>query len=298
MRDIATPAAARQEANCCMLSYLHEFHAGNNADALKHVALLSLLSRLKANDKPLRYIETHAGAGGYELRSAAALKNREFEGGIGRVWNAAEAPPAIARWLEFVRRYNGGAAKLSRYPGSPWLALEVLGERDSVFLFELHPAEHRMLERRLGIDRRAHILRQDGLEVCIGLVPPPERRGVVFVDPSYEVADEPAKVLDALVKLHRRFATGVYAVWYPVIERRWVQRFERAVRDTGIAPIDQYELHVERDGRGPGLTGSGMLVVNPPWKLREEMQVALPWLSRRLGIDDRGSHRIVHLAGE
>ena len=281
-----------------MLSYLHEFHAGNHADVLKHVALLSLLSRLKANDKPLRYIETHAGAGGYELRSAAALKNREFEGGIGRVWNAAEAPPAVERWLELVRRYNGGAAKLSRYPGSPWLARELLGDGDSVFLFELHPAEHRMLERKLGIDRRVHILREDGLEGCIGLVPPPERRGAVFVDPSYEVADEPAKVLDAVAKLHRRFATGVYAAWYPVIERRWVQRFERTVRDTGIAHIDLYELDVERDGGGRGLTGSGMLVVNPPWKLREDMQDALPWLARQLGNDGRGAHRVVELVPE
>jgi 23S rRNA (adenine2030-N6)-methyltransferase len=281
-----------------MLSYLHEFHAGNHADVLKHVALLALLSRLKANAKPLRYIETHAGAGGYELGSAAALKNREFEGGIGRVWDATEAPPAVERWLDLVRRYNGGAAKLSRYPGSPWLARELLSETDSIFLFELHPAEHHMLERRLGSDPRVHILRQDGLEGCIGLVPPPERRGAVFVDPSYEVADEPARVLDALAKLHRRFATVVCAVWYPVIERRSVTRLERAVRESGITHVDLYELAVRPDGEGGGLTGSGLLVVNPPWKLREEMQRALPWLARELWIDGRGAHRVVELVAE
>jgi 23S rRNA (adenine2030-N6)-methyltransferase len=281
-----------------MLSYLHSYHAGNHADALKHVTLLAVLSQLKAKSKPLRYIETHAGAGGYDLRSAAAQKNREFEGGIGRVWNADAPPVPVARWLELVRRYNNGAAKISRYPGSPLLARELLSANDSVFLFELHPAEHRALEQKLAADRRVTVLREDGLAGCVGLVPPPERRGVVFVDPSYELGEEPAKVLDALGKAHRRFATGVYAIWYPVIDRRWVQRFERAVRDTGIGPIDLYELGVAPDGRGRGLTGSGVLVVNPPWKVRDEMQQALPWLARELGGDGRGSHRAIELVAE
>jgi 23S rRNA (adenine2030-N6)-methyltransferase len=281
-----------------MLSYLHEFHAGNHADALKHVTLLAALSRLKAKDKPLRYVETHAGAGGYDLRSAAAQKNREYEGGIGRVWSADSAPAAVQRWLELVRRYNGGAAKISRYPGSPWLARELLGDGDSIFLFELHPAEHRALDQKLAADRRVTVLREDGLAGCLGLVPPPERRGLVFVDPSYEVEDESAQVLEALAKAQRRFATGVYAIWYPIIERRSAQRFERAVKETGVGPIDLYELGVAPDGRGRGLTGSGMVVVNPPWKLRDEMREALPWLARELGIDGGGTHRVVELVGE
>lgn len=275
-----------------MLSYLHEFHAGNHGDALKHVVLLAALCQLTAKDKPLRYIETHAGAGGYDLRSAAAQKNREFEGGIGRVWNAAAAPAAVGRWLELVRRYNGGAKKISRYPGSPWLARELLREHDSAYLFELHPAEHRALEQRFAADRRVTVLRQDGLAGCIGLVPPPERRGLVFFDPSYELAHEDAAVLDALGKAHRRFATGVYAVWYPVIERRWVQRLERAIRAANIGPIALYELSVEADRKGRGLTGSGMLVVNPPWKLRDELEPALIWLARELGRDGPGSFRM------
>jgi 23S rRNA (adenine2030-N6)-methyltransferase len=280
-----------------MLSYLHEFHAGNHADVFKHATLLAVLSQLKAKDKPLRYIETHAGAGGYDLRSATAQKNREYETGIGRVWNANAAPASVARWLGLVRAYNGGA-KISRYPGSPWLARELLGPDDSVFLFELHPAEHRALHQKLAADRRVTVLREDGLVGCVGLVPPPERRGLVFVDPSYEVEDESGKVLDALAKAHRRFATGVYAIWYPVIERRWVQRFERAVKAAAIGPIDLYELVTASDGRGRGLTGSGMIVVNPPWNLRDEMREALPWLARELGVDGRGTHRVVELVAE
>jgi 23S rRNA (adenine2030-N6)-methyltransferase len=123
-------------------------------------------------------------------------------------------------------------------------------------------------------------------------VPPPEWRALVLIDPSYEVKDEHSDVLDALTKAHRRFGTGTYAIWYPVLERRWVQRLERAVRATGIAPLALYELCVMPDGNARGLTGSGMLVVNPPWKLGEEMEVALPWLTRALGVGGRGSFRI------
>jgi 23S rRNA (adenine2030-N6)-methyltransferase len=275
-----------------MLSYLHAFHAGNHADVLKHVVLLQILEHLTGKAKPLRYIETHAGAGGYDLRSAAAQKNREFRGGIGRVWNAADPPPAVARLIELVRRYNASGPALARYPGSPWLARECLRPGDSVYLFELHRAEHRSLKQYFAADRRVTVLRQDGLEGCIGLVPPPERRGLLFVDPSYEVKDEHSQVIETLAKAHRRFATGVYAIWYPVIERQWVARFERALRATDIAPIEIYELSVSPDAHDRGLTGSGMAVVNPPWKLGEQMRATLPWLARALGVNGGGAHRI------
>jgi 23S rRNA (adenine2030-N6)-methyltransferase len=280
-----------------MLSYLHAYHAGNHADVLKHVVLLALLAKLTAKDKPLRYVETHAGAGGYDLRSPAARKNREYLGGIAKLWDAAGAPAPVVQLVELVRRYNDGGPSVERYPGSPWLALKMLRRADSVYLYELHPAEHRALELELGADRRVTVLRANGLQGCVGLVPPPERRGLVFIDPSYEVKDEQRQVLDALVKAHRRFATGTFAVWYPVLERRWVLRFERAVRGVGIGPIDAYELCVAPDGRGEGLTGSGVLVANPPWKLREELESALPWLQHALEIDGGGSHRIAAHGG-
>jgi 23S rRNA (adenine2030-N6)-methyltransferase len=257
--------------------------------------MLALLAKLASKDKALRYIETHAGAGGYDLHSPAARKNREFLGGIAKIYAAAGAPVAVARLVDLVRRYNHAAAKVERYPGSPWLARELLRPSDSLYLFELHPAEHRMLLATLGSDRRVTVLRTNGLEGCVGLLPPPERRGLVLIDPSYEVRDEHTQVVDALAKAHRRFATGTFAIWYPVLERRWVQRFERAIRSTAIGSIDLYELCVAPDGRGRGLTGSGMIVVNPPWKVREEIALALPWLARELG-GDGASQRAVELA--
>jgi 23S rRNA (adenine2030-N6)-methyltransferase len=273
-----------------MLSYLHGFHAGNHADILKHTVLTATLARLIAKDKPLRYIDTHAGAGGYDLNAPTAQKNREHDRGVGKIWQSADAPPAVARLLELVQRYNAGKA-LRHYPGSPWLARELLRPHDSLHLFELHPAEHRALARNCEQDRRVKVLREDGLVGCLSLLPPPDRRGLLLIDPSYELRNEHRQVLDAVVKAHRRFATGVIAIWYPLIERRWVDRFERALRATHIAPIAVYELEVAYESPDRGLVGSGMFVVNPPWQLHDELEAALPWLADNLAMDGAGAYR-------
>jgi 23S rRNA (adenine2030-N6)-methyltransferase len=275
-----------------MLSYLHGYHAGNHADVLKHTVLTALLARLVSKDKPARYIDTHAGAGAYDLRAPAAQRNREHEGGVGKLWGASDAPGAVARFLALARAFNGEGA-LRRYPGSPWLARELLRPIDDLFLFELHPAEHRTLKKACASDRRVKVLREDGLTACIGLVPPPSKRALTFVDPSYEVRDEYRQVVDALAKLHKRFATGVFAIWYPVIERRWVERYERALRAAGIGAISTFELCVARERREGGLVGSGMFVVNAPWQIDDELGEALPWLAERLGVEHRPSYRIV-----
>ena len=272
-----------------MLSYLHGYHAGNHADVLKHTVLTALLARLTAKEKPLRYVDTHAGAGGYDLRAHAAQRNREHAGGVGKVWTATHAPPAVARWLELARRYNG-AGEPRRYPGSPWFALQSLRAIDDLFLFELHPAEQRALKKHCGEDRRVRVLREDGLSASIGTVPPPSKRALLLVDPSYELRNEHRAVVEWLGKIHKRFATGVVAIWYPVIERRWVERYERALR-AAVDRLATYELCVERERRGGGLVGSGMFVVNPPFKLHDELDEALPWLSKRLAVDDGAGFR-------
>jgi 23S rRNA (adenine2030-N6)-methyltransferase len=288
--------ASSRQYSTVMLSYLHGYHAGNHADVLKHTVLTALLARLVAKDKPLRYIDTHAGAGGYDLRAAAAQRNREHEGGVGKIWNASDAPQAVARWLALVQRFNDGAA-LKRYPGSPWLARESLRPSDDLFLFELHPAEHRALKKSCDADRRATVLRDDGLTASIGLVPPPSKRALTFVDPAYELRDEHRDVVAALVKMHTRFATGVVAIWYPVIERRWVERYERALRAAGLAALTTFELCVAHERRGGGLIGSGMFVVNPPWQLDDELAAALPWLAERLAVADGASYRAGDIGG-
>jgi 23S rRNA (adenine2030-N6)-methyltransferase len=271
---------------------LHGYHAGSHADVLKHTVLTALLARLVAKDGALRYVETHSGAGGYDLRAKAAQKNREHENGVAKLWTAGDAPLAVARWLTLAQRYNGTGA-LKRYPGSPWFAEQSLRPSDDLFLFELHPAEHRALRLANEGNRRIKVLREDGLASCIGLVPPPSKRALTFIDPSYELRDEHRDVIDAVVKLHKRFATGVIAIWYPVIERRWVERYERALRATGIDKLATYELTVARERPGGGLIGSGVFIVNPPWPLDDELAGALPWLAQRLAVDRDASFRIV-----
>jgi 23S rRNA (adenine2030-N6)-methyltransferase len=273
-----------------MLSYQHGYHAGNHADVLKHTVLTALLARLVVKDAPLRYIETHAGAGEYDLGSPAARRHREHDGGVAKVWTAADAPPAVARWAELVREHNDGV-RLRRYPGSPWFARRLLRPNDRLFAFELHPAEFRALQRACAGDRRVKVLREDGFAGCIGLVPPPDKRALSFVDPAYERTEEQELVLDAVRKSHARFATGVIAIWYPVLERRSVERFERALRATRIPALSVYELCVTRPARGRGLAGSAMFVANPPWQLDEEIAAALPWLTERLALDDGASWR-------
>jgi 23S rRNA (adenine2030-N6)-methyltransferase len=273
-----------------MLSYQHGYHAGNHADVLKHTVLAALLARLVTKDKPLRFIDTHAGAGGYDLRSAAARKNREHEQGIGRLYGARDVPPAVARWLTLARLYNAGPA-LRRYPGSPWFARQCLRPIDDAFFYELHPTEHRALKRACDGDRRVKVLREDGLAGCVGLVPPPSKRALLLIDPSYELEDEHKLVMDAVTKVHKRFATGAIAIWYPVIERRWVERYERALRATGIGPIATYELCVARETRERGLKGSGLFIVNPPWQVDDELREALPWLAAKLDTDGGATYR-------
>jgi len=159
-------------------------------------------------------------------------------------------------------------------------------------LYELHPTEHRTLKLACDGDRRVKVLREDGLVGCVSLVPPPSRRALVLIDPSYELDREHRQVIEAVTKVHKRFATGVIVIWYPVIERRWVERYERALRATGIAPIATYELCVARETRDRGLKGSGLFIVNPPWQLDDELSAALPWLARRLETDGASSYRL------
>jgi 23S rRNA (adenine2030-N6)-methyltransferase len=280
-----------------MLSYQHAYHAGNHADVLKHVVLLDLLHRLTAKDKPLRYIETHAGAGTYDLTRGAARKNREYESGIARLVAATETPESVARLVALVRAANGGTAALAAYPGSPELARAVLRAEDRAYLFERHPAEYRRLAAAMRDDRRIVVRHEDGLAGCLGLVPPPERRGLLLIDPAYERADEQHAVVDAVAKAHRRFPTGVIAVWYPVVERRWAARFVAAVAKIGVQRARVYELVVAPDARNRGLTGSGMIVVNPPWQSDEALVPALRWLAAGLEqMPGAGAYRAVDLA--
>ncbi|MDP3878571.1 MAG: 23S rRNA (adenine(2030)-N(6))-methyltransferase RlmJ [Methylobacter sp.] len=280
-----------------MLSYRHSFHAGNFADVLKHIVLIQSLDYLTQKDKPLCCIDTHAGPGKYELDGDYALKNREFDNGIAKLWQRSDLPECVARYVSLVKRFNS-TDKLTRYPGSPLLVKQLLRDKDRLCLFELHSTEIKLLTAEAHKDKRIQVVHADGLSSAVKLLPPPERRGLVLIDPSYEIKDDYPQVVETLAAMHKRFATGTYALWYPVIERRRNQKLERAIGASGINNVQLFELGIRADSSEHGMTASGMIVVNPPWTLVAEMKQVLPWLAEVLGNKGEGFYRIQTLAGE
>ncbi len=274
-----------------MFSYRHAFHAGNHADVLKHSVFVHILDHLNRKDAPYWVIDTHAGAGLYDLQSEWALTNGEFTEGLDRVLAAESMPAMIARYLEEVQFFNpDGIANF--YPGSPWLALHAMRNRDRLRLFEMHPSEVEVLRHNLSQQGRAAlrqttIYQADGFDGLKSQLPPPTRRGVVIIDPSYEDKQDYKKTLVAVNEGLKRFATGCFAVWYPLVQRLEAQELARSLERLKT-PWVHATLTVRKPAvDGFGLHGSGMFVVNPPWTLHAELARTLPWLRDKLAIDDR-----------
>lgn len=281
-----------------MLSYRHAFHAGNFADVLKHLVLIRIIDHLKQKEKPFCFIDTHAGPGLYDLEDGYALKNREFDNGVGLLWrHRHDRPENVSYYLDLVRSFNHDG-QLKRYPGSPAIAQYLLRPDDRLHLFELHGGEIGPLGNLAISDRRIKVVHADGLRDAVALLPPAQHRALVLIDPSYEIKSDYQQVVDTLAKMYRRFAGGVYALWYPVVERRRIRQLERAIADTGISNIQLFELGVQQNIPAQGMTASGMIVVNPPWTLAAEMRQTLPWLASVLGRNGAGSYRAEILAEE
>ncbi len=280
-----------------MLSYRHSFHAGNFADVLKHIILIKILEHLKKKDKPFCCIDTHAGPGEYALDEGYALKNREFENGIAKLWQRDDLPDSVANYVNFIKKFNN-TDELIRYPGSPLIIKQFLRNNDRLFLYELHSTEIELLNLAVTRDRRVKVFHADGLKNVLGLLPPNEHRGMILIDPSYEIKSDYNLVIETLIQMHKRFATGIYALWYPVVERSRNKQLEKAIKNSGIKNVQLFELGIKTDTHEHGMTASGMIVVNPPWTLAADMQQILPWLADVLGIDGAGLYRIETLVGE
>jgi 23S rRNA (adenine2030-N6)-methyltransferase len=275
-----------------MLSYRHAFHAGNFADVLKHLILIEIIDYLKQKDKPICYIDTHAGAGGYSLKNGYALQNREFDGGIGALWQRQDLPVATAQYVSTIRAYNN--RELVFYPGSPLLAQALLRPQDRLFLYELHTTDYAFLASTFKKDKRVKTLQSNGLQESINVLPPRERRGLIFIDPSYEIRSDYRQVITTLTAMYNRFANGVYALWYPLGPSLPGRSVEKALKTSGIKNIDLFEV----DGLTTfGMQGCGLIVINPPWTLANRMAAELPWLTKILG-KGQGECRIEKIASE
>lgn len=269
-----------------MLSYRHAFHAGNHADVLKHYLLCRLLDYLNQKDKPYWYIDTHAGAGCYQLDSGYAARNAEYEGGIARLWNRQDLPQGLADYVALIKGFNADG-RLKLYPGSPLIAAQLLREEDKLRLFELHPTDFPLLESNMApYGRRALIQKADGFAGLKAMLPPPPRRALTLIDPPYEDKQDYKRVTDALEDGLKRFATGVYAVWYPLLQRpeplKMVEKLKQLPAKSWLNAT--LTVHRPRDD-GFGMHGTGMFILNPPWLIQDELKATLPLICQALALD-------------
>jgi len=281
------------------MNYRHAYHAGNFADVMKHAALARIVEYLKQKDKAFRVIDTHAGLGVYDLSSAEAQKTGEWRGGIGRLLEAtlpAGAQALLAPYLDAARAANPGGG-MRRYPGSPAIVRHLLRPQDRLTAIELHPADAAALKARFAGDFQTRVIELDGWLALGAHLPPKEKRGLVLVDPPFEDAGEFDRLAEGLKKAWRRWPGGIYALWYPIKDRKAVEAFRRELAGAGIPKILDLSLEVRAPSAEPRFDGSGLVVVNPPYPLEAEMRTLLPVLAEVVG--ERGAKaNATWLAGE
>jgi 23S rRNA (adenine2030-N6)-methyltransferase len=285
------------------VNYRHAFHAGNFADVFKHSILALLLEKLKQKETAFRVIDTHAGVGLYDLTSSESSRTGEWHDGIGRVWGkprSATLETLLTPYLSAVAAANENPepAPLTRYPGSPWIARHLFRRKDRLTAVELHPQDANGLEKLFANDIQVRTIALDGWLALGAFVPPKERRGIVLVDPPFEERDEFQTMLTAFAEAHRKWPTGIYALWYPVKDLAAIDRLRLGLVKSGIRRLLRAELSI-RDRDTPELfNGAGLVICNPPWQFEETLEALLGGLVPLLARDPGASHFIDRIAGE
>lgn len=273
------------------MNYRHAYHAGNFADVHKHAALALILDYLKRKDAAFAYLDSHAGIGVYDLASVQAEKTGEWQAGIGRVLAAADPPAELLPFLSVVRALNPDGC-LRLYPGSPMIAACLARPQDRLALCELHPEDAAALRARFAGDQRVGVHHRDGYDGLKGLLPPPERRGLVLIDPPFEARDEFQRLRRGLAQALARWPTGLFALWYPIKAKAAIDRFHADLAMMGLPKALAADIWI-RGGDDPArLNGCGLVVVNPPWTLDRSLETLMPWLARTLG--EEGAQARLH----
>lgn len=265
-----------------MLSYQHEYHAGNFADVHKHLCLRVLFESLLKKDKPFCFIDCHAGSGRYDLQSPEARKTGESATGIANIWGQEEFSGTTAAYLDAVTSLNPDGI-LHHYPGSPELARQWMRPQDAAILFELHPQAQQALRRHFGYDRRFSLHARDCYEGLPALVPPAIKRGLVLLDPSYEIKEEYQQVVELVARAQRRWANAIYALWYPLLPAARHRDLLRGLKQSGTGNILVSEMAISAPQDTGGMYGSGLAIVNPPWQADDAMEALLPGVCTLLG---------------
>lgn len=279
-----------------MLSYRHMYHAGNYADVFKHALLTRLLLALGHKDKPYCYLDTHAGIGRYDLMHPWAQKAREYDNGIARLWGRGDIPEALAPYMAAVKAANP-YPNLRFYPGSPIIARHLIRAGDRMVLTELNKDDYAELKMQFAGDKQVAVHLLDGYQGLKAFLPPAERRGLVLLDSSFDRAKEFMRIATALREAHARWPTGMYAVWYPLMEPGAMLGFAREIESSGIRKILKLEFSVMPEDSAI-TPGCGMLVINPPYQFKDEARPLLDWLWRALSVEGAGGVKIDWLVRE
>ena len=273
------------------MNYRHAFHAGNFADVFKHTILVGLLDALKAKPGAFCVLDTHAGRGCYDLSSDEARRTGEFRDGVARLMFGDTQPPLLQRYIDEVRRFDS-SSPLTRYPGSPLLASQLLREQDRGVFCELQPEEALALKQSLRRDTRCATHQRDGYAAMKAFLPPPERRGLVLIDPPFEAQEDEFRIIQsALETALQRWPTGMFAVWYPIKRRSGVLPFQRWLGRCGAKSVLNAELMIHPDTSPLRLNGCGMAIINPPWQFDAQLVATLQVLTPWLAPDKAGSWR-------
>jgi 23S rRNA (adenine2030-N6)-methyltransferase len=288
------------------MNYRHAYHAGNHADVLKHVVMMRAFALLKKKDKPFLFLDAHAGIGLYALWGDEALKTLEWQDGVGRFYDPSgkavllspECEHLLTPWRQAIAAVNAAGQPLSHYPGSPGFALASLRPGDRALLNELHPQDHSRLAGFAARDQRVRITEDDAAVAIKAHLPPPERRAFILIDPPYEQVDEAHRAVQMLREGYRRFATGAFALWYPVTGDGLSDDIVARGKALGVAKTVKIELRVREALPEGGLAGSGLVLVNPPWPLTDELALLGPALRDRLRQDDGANWSLDWLSGQ
>lgn len=281
-----------------MFSYRHAFHAGSHADVLKHCVLIQLLKYMQQKEAPLMYVDTHAGAGLYALDNGYAAKTAEYENGIAKLWDKKDLPDALAEYVNVVKALNP-SGKLCYYPGSPYCAETVLRLEDRLRLFELHPSDIKILHENMkkrelhqaeqgqkARGKRVMVIGDDGFDNLKAQLPPQQRRALVLMDPSYEDKRDYKRVKESIANAVQRFPTGIYAVWYPILQRQESRELAKKLAQLPVASWLNVTLSISQPmPDGFGLHSSGMFIINPPWVMAAMLNEVMPYLVKTLGND-------------
>jgi 23S rRNA (adenine2030-N6)-methyltransferase len=274
------------------MNYRHIFHAGNFADVFKHIVLIALIESLLLKDKPFCYVDTHAGIGRYDLSSKEAQKTMEFVTGVAELQKIKDnKPPIVEKYLEIIQEINPSQQQLF-YPGSPLIARALLRPMDKMILTELHPVDAITLKNEFKNDKQVAVHLLDGYQALKAFLPPDPRRGLVLIDPPYEVKNEFNILLKSMKMALSRWSSGIFAIWYPIKNRYLIHEFERSLRKISEKPFLTAELSLYPDDAPIALNGSGLFIINPPWQLDKKLQQVLPWLLKALDTQKQGKYRI------